>query len=187
MSKFNELLENSPVFYSNDVEHIGWQLLVSRAEEAFRENNVPRMMEAAARGGDNIMKTADTLASTLKDGLLNSNMLPNIKQLSLKDIGRKAAQYFAKNLVGVKDTAIITNRALNLVLKQYGDKLGNMEELLKKQQKPGATQYADINVCEVFGEGPLCNLWRIGDCLMGYPEEAFEDGIDWLQCLFICE
>jgi hypothetical protein len=41
MSKFNELLENSPVFYSNDVEHIGRQLLFSHADDAFRKTTCP--------------------------------------------------------------------------------------------------------------------------------------------------
>ena len=194
MDKFTELIEMNPAArYSADTpidhEYIGRHLLFTHADDAFRKQNLPSMIKGSAKHGG-IIGSAAAMAASVKEGLIETDILPKIKQLSLKDIGWKAARFFAKNLIGVKDTAVITKRVLKGLIDQYGDKLGNIEDLLKKQQNGDGT-YTNptpmIDVCEILGEGPLCDLYRIGDCIQGYPEEAFEDGIEWLQCLFVCE
>ncbi|ELT95338.1 hypothetical protein CAPTEDRAFT_211586 [Capitella teleta] len=189
MAKFEPLLEMGiQTHYTDAIDHefIGRHLLFSHADDALVKNNMPKMVKRAGAKGDSFMANLQSVASNFKENVISSEILPSIKQLSLNDLGWKAARHLAKNLLGMKDTAVITKRVLSGLVDEFGDKLGNMEELLKKKGTPEGTRYAR-DICDIIGEGPLCDLSKIGDCLEGYPEEAFEDGIEWVSCLFVCE
>ena len=43
-------------------------------------------------------------------------------------------------------------------------------------------------VCSMFNQSneDIASLCKIVDCLLTYPEEAFEDGLSWTRCLYVC-
>ena len=43
------------------------------------------------------------------------------------------------------------------------------------------------DVIELLGAEERAKIKDIVECLKSFPESAFEDGLDWLQCLIACE
>ena len=144
------------------------------ADEVLRQKvAIPRAVEQFQKTHKEFISQMSVVGHVAKQKHKDQALVNQLKSINMKTELQKYIGALAKNLYPVKNRlTVLTQQAFQQAkAKMATEDITPQDETIEF-------------LCDLLPD--MCPLLRMGQCLDNEDEEAFEDGLQWLHCIYEC-